>query len=475
MENTPRYRLLLVPIMLLALSACQLSVPSQEKIEPGTYEPNWASLDARPTPDWFHNARFGIFIHWNVSAVPAYAPPGQGQYAEWYWKRLRDENDPVHGQFEAFHNRMFGPDVSYPDLASRFEAKQFSARSWAKLFREAGAKYVVLVSKHHDGYALWPSRYSWNWNAGDVGPKQDLLGKLTKAVREQGLRMGFYYSLYEWFNPQYRRNVGSYVEQYMIPQMKELVRKYEPAVVWTDGEWSHPASTWKSREFLTWLFNESPVRADVAVNDRWGKNTRGKHGGFYTSEYGSDFADSNGSEKKKDVHLWEETRGIGDSFGYNRMEGAEEYSSTEQLVKLLVKTVAKGGNLLLNIGPRADGLIPPIMEERLLEIGRWLDVNGEAIYGTERWTAPSADHPKVQFTRDGSAGYVHLLTWPGEELTLKNVVLDEEATISFLGRERELKWTDTADGIRVRIPRLTVNEIPSRHVQVLKIDGIRPR
>ncbi len=466
------FRTCLPIVVFLLISPLFVSAQETSEIKPGSYEPNWNSLDSRPTPDWYQDAKFGIFIHWNVSAVPAYAPAGQGEYAEWYWKRLRDEEDPLHSQFEAFHNRMFGPDVSYVDLASQFKAKQFSARKWAKLFKNSGARYVVLVSKHHDGYALWPSKYSWNWNAVDVGPGKDLLGALTKAVRKQGLRMGFYYSLYEWFNPMYRENVKAYVKQHMIPQMKELVNTYKPDVLWTDGEWSHPASTWRSREFLTWLFNKSPVRKDVAVNDRWGENTRGKHGGFFTSEYGSNYGAKNDSGESQAVPIWEETRGIGDSFGYNRMEEAEHYTSTRLLVKLLVRTVSRGGNLLLNIGPRADGRIPPIMEERLQEIGRWLNVNGEAIYGTDRWTAPSSDHPKIQYSRKGNTGYVHLLTWPGDTLQLKNVQTNSKTTISFLGRSPELDWSTTEKGIEIDIPPLTVDEIPSRHVQVLKIENL---
>ena len=175
-----------------------------------------------------------------------------------------------------------------------------------------GAQYVVLTSKHHEGFALWPSRYSWNWNAVDVGPHRDVLGDLTAAVRRAGLRMGYYYSLYEWFNPQYHDDLRGYIDGYMWPQLKELVTTYEPDVVWTDGEWDHPSDVWRSTDFLAWLYNESPVRDRVVVNDRWGKETRSKHGGFYTTEYAlvHDGALSEDAAR----HKWEECRGIGGSL-----------------------------------------------------------------------------------------------------------------------------------------------------------------
>ncbi len=462
---------LLVPAVFL-FSACQISETGGNRINSGSYEPNWASLDSRPTPDWYKRARFGVFVQWGVASVPAYAPAGQGEYAEWYWKRLRDENDSSAGPTQAYHNRMFGPDVSYADLASQFEARQFSARKWAKLFKQSGAKYVVFDAKHHDGYAMWPSKYSWNWNAKDVGPEKDLVGSLTEAVREQGLRMGLYYSLYDWFHPLYQSDVDRYVDRYMIPQMKELVRMYEPHLLWVDGEWDHDSETWRSKQFLTWLFNESPVRGEIAVNDRWGKESRNTHGGFFTSEYGSD-GEKRFSSSSKDVHIWEEIRGISDSFGYNRMEEAEHYLSTGELIKLLVRTVSKGGNLLLSIGPRSDGLIPPIMEERLIEMGRWLEVNGEAIYGSHRWPGPGAEHEDIRFTRKENTGYVHLLSWPGDELVLKHVSVQENSTVTFLGRSSELSWNKTDTGIRINIPDITIDDLPSRHVQVLKIEGLR--
>ena len=152
----------------------------------------------------------------------------------------------------------------YQDFAPMFKAEHFDPAQWADLFKQAGARYVVLTSKHHEGFPLWPSEQSWNWNSVDIGPHRDLCGDLSTAVKEAGLHMGFYFSLYEWFNPLYRSNLEQYVDNHMIPQMKDLVTRYEPDIFWPDGEWDHPSEKWKSTEFLAWLYNESQIgRAHV--------------------------------------------------------------------------------------------------------------------------------------------------------------------------------------------------------------------
>ncbi|MEN6455473.1 MAG: alpha-L-fucosidase [Prolixibacteraceae bacterium] len=272
-----------------------------------------------------------------------------------------------------------------------------------ELFRESGAKYVVLTSKHHEGFALWPSKLSWNWNAVDVGPHRDLLGDLTTAVRKAGLKMGYYYSLLEWFHPLYQKGtIEKYVDDHMIPQMKELVTAYRPDIFWTDGEWDYPSDVLKSTSFLQWLYNESPVKDQVVVNDRWGKETRSLHGGFYTTEY--DLVHTGNASAVKFERPWEECRGIGGSFGYNRNENFEDYASSEELVHILINKVGRGGNLLLNIGPTADGRIPVIMQQRLMDMGAWLKVNGEAIYNTRTWKDAPAVTPETTIYYTNKAG-----------------------------------------------------------------------
>jgi len=430
---------------------------------------DWETLDARATPQWFQDAKFGIFVHWGLYSVPAWGPTETesiyDKYAEWYWWKLKDKNSAVNAQFTEFHNQQYGPGFEYQDFAALFKAELFEPEKWARLFREAGARYVVLTSKHHEGFCLWPSEQAWNWNAMDVGPHRDLAGDLSAAVKSAGLHMGFYYSLYEWFNPLYREDVNLYVEQHMLPQMKDLVMRYEPDVFWTDGEWDHASSTWKSTEFLSWLFHESPVKDRVVVNDRWGSDTRGIHGGFYTTEYNlvNDREVTEGME-----HPWEECRGIGTSFGYNRNEGLENYSSSRALIHLLIDKVSKGGNLLLNVGPTADGRIPVIMQQRLKDIGDWLDVNGEAIYGTRRWEdAPDLSNAGVCFTRKAGTLYV-ICREPGQRtIEISNV---RPRSVTMLGSQERIVWSLENSVLQIEFPRVAPGEQPCEHAWVFKLE-----
>ncbi len=364
-------------ILFLLISTCMAGTTISQK-----YEANWASLNTRKMPAWFQQDKFGIFIHWGVYAVPSYAPVianSGDSYAEWYWYRLNEKNK----NFTDFHNKVYGANFLYPQFEQQFKAELFNPQQWAEVFKNSGAKYVVLTSKHHEGYCLWNSAEAdrdWGhpWNAVTGTPKRDLLGDLSTAVRSTGLKMGYYYSLYEWFNPLWLSDKKRYVSEHMIPQFKDLVSKYQPSIIFSDGEWELSDTAWKSEELLAWLFNESPVAKEVVVDDRWGNNTRGKNTGatYTTSEYGSGMA--------PDV-IWEESQGIGHSYGYNRNEQLSDYKSSYNLILMLVDIVSRGGNLLLDIGPTADGSIPVIMQQRLADMGSWLQVNGEAIYGTKAY------------------------------------------------------------------------------------------
>jgi len=250
------------------------------------YQPTWESIDKRPTPAWFGDAKFGIFIHWGTYSVPSYAPvqPGKLAYAEWYWNAMmHGKDDPKADAIQtgtwAFHQKRYGADFPYQNFAPRFRAELFDPGHWADVFARSGAKYVVLTSKHHEGFALWPSKEAsatWGrpWNAVEVGPKRDVLGDLTEAVRQRGLRMGYYYSLYEWYNPLWLYDKPRYVRQHMFPQFKDLVTHYKPSLIFSDGEWEMSSADWHSPELLAWLFNDSPVKDEVVINDRWGSDTR---------------------------------------------------------------------------------------------------------------------------------------------------------------------------------------------------------
>jgi alpha-L-fucosidase len=405
-------------------------------------------------------AKFGIFIHYGVYSVPAWGP--KGTYSEWYWHEIIEKDE----HSRAFHREKYGTDFKYQDFAAQFTAEVFDATRWADLFKRAGARYVVLTSKHHDGFTLWPSAQSWNWNSVDIGPHRDIVGELTEAVKAAGLHMGLYYSLYEWYEPNCRNDLPRYVDEKMLPQLKDIVERYEPSLVWTDGEWDHPSDLWRSTEYLAWLFNESPVRDHVAVNDRWGKECRSAHGGYFTTEYGEVGFGGSLSDARK----WEECRGIGASFAFNREEDLGDYLSAKELIHILVDTVSKGGNLLLNIGPNADGWIPIIMQERLLQIGAWLDVNGEAIYGTKPWPATHELDPDLRYTHAGDTLYAITLKWPGATIDLSDVGGDVSA-VSLLGHEGSLHFDQHDWGTRVAVPPLGPDQAPCEHAYVFKVTG----
>jgi alpha-L-fucosidase len=459
-----------------------------------TYQPTWDSIDRRPNPAWFQDAKFGIFIHWGVYSVPAYAPvlPGKLAYAEWYWNAMTNGRDnPKANGIQtgtwAFHKNMFGADYPYQNFAPQFRAELYDPDHWASVFERSGAKYVVLTSKHHEGFALWPSKEAsatWGrpWNAVETGPRRDILGDLTTAVRKKNLEMGFYYSLYEWYNPLWLSDKPRYIREHMTPQFKDLVTKYKPSLIFADGEWDLPSADWGSPALMAWLFNESPVKDKVVINDRWGKDSRHKHGGYYTTEYTPGMAADS-------THPWEESRGMGFSYGYNRAERSEHYHTGRELVIMLCDLVSRGGNLLLDIGPGADGTIPVVMEERLLQIGSWMKVNGEAIYGTKPWKStrqwsagevPKADYNKEYeaaydvtkltmkqpagkasidafFTAKGDSVYAILPRWPeGKQLVLKDVGAVKEA--SLLGAAAPLKWKSAAGGgVTIEVPVIPEN------------------
>ena len=468
------------PILSLVLAATAATASAQ------TYAPTWESVDARPTPAWFTDARFGIFIHWGVYSVPSYAPviPGKLAYAEWYWNALTngrgDKPNEIQAGTLAYHNRQYGADFAYQQFAPQFRAELFDPDHWADVFSRSGAKYVVLTSKHHEGFALWPSKEAsatWGrpWNAVEVGPKRDVLGDLTKAVRAKGLRMGFYFSLYEWYNPLWLSDKPRYIREHMFPQFKDLVTRYEPALIFADGEWDLPSAEWRSPELLAWLYNESAVKDEVVVNDRWGKDSRHKHGGYWTTEYTPGMSAGD--------HPWEESRGMGFSYGYNRAERLEHYHTGRQLVIMLCDIVSRGGNLLLDIGPDADGTIPVVMEQRLVEIGSWLKINGEAIYGTrshttsKQWSAgevPTIDYDKEYetpydvtkltekpeagkafieafFTTKGRDLYVILPRWPGRRFTVKEDI--DVKSASLLGGG-PVRFTRAAGKVTLDLPDL---------------------
>lgn len=315
--------------------------------------------------------------------------------------------------------RFYKPDFTYQDFAPQFTAEFFNATAWAELFRRSGAKYVVLTTKHHEGFTLWPSRYSANWNSLDIGPKKDIVGEVAAAVRASGLRFGTYHSLMEWFHPLYMKekatnwSTDEFVRLKIRPEMEELVTTYQPDIFWSDGDAEAPDSYWKSADFLAWLYNESPVKDKVVVNDRWGIGTAQRHGGFYVGP-------DRFNPGHRLVHKWENAMTIdSQSWGFRREAVLSDYFTIEDLLGELASTVSCGGNLLINVGPTGDGRIIPLFEERLHQLGDWLAVNGEAIYGSQPFSRCQNDtiSKGVWYTQQEEPGnkttvYGISLKWP---------------------------------------------------------------
>jgi alpha-L-fucosidase len=448
----------------ILLAAPAASAHLQRRVAAAPYQPTRQSLDQHPLPQWWTDAKFGIFIHWGVYSVPAYAPPRNTTfYAEWYWAWQQVPGTPqwLH------HVLTYGPATVYDDFIPQFRAERFDPKQWIDLFKQAGAKYFVLTSKHHDGFALWPTQTTHR-DSVDTGPHRDLVGELVDAARGSGLHTGLYYSLPEWFNPAARpltatlenlnpldvgslvvnvintvafgpkpaRNaytqvpvpytgytpINDYATGQVIPQIEDLTHRYHPSILWCDigGD----AAYFRSNRWIADFYNAAATTNPdgVVIDDRCGDSTT--HSDYHTVEYGRGTA----------TPPFEATRGMGSSFGYNAQEGPGDYLTDASMVDTLVTTVANGGNLLLDIGPKADGTIPQIMVDRLKSIGAWLAINGAAIYGSHRWTQPGEGDLRFTVGHDGDF-YITALAWPGQTLTVNAPVpvIRAASRITLLG------------------------------------------
>ncbi len=435
------------------------------------FENNWESLNKREIPAWFEDAKFGIFIHWGLYSVPAYAP--KGYYAEWYGCHCDKRKDSeIDSQYYDHKVRTYGEDFKYSDFVPMFKAENFNAKQWISLFEDAGARYMNLVSKHHDGFCMYKSDYAWNWNSADVGPHIDFCKELSEACDGTKVKFGVYHSVYEWFHPLYLENPEKYATLHLVPMLKELVEKYKPYTLFTDGEWEHPSSVWHSTEFLQWLYNESSVKDVIVPNDRWGSETRGRLGGNLTTEYGDvGFVDGHlGGHVDVIDRVSEECRGIGASFGWSKYETVDDYLSEEALIKMFVDFMSKGSNFLLNVGPTPDGRIPVIMEERLRQLGKWLNVNGEAVYASRKYCISKTENVKYTRSKDSSKIFAFLHKYPMGEITLQDVDYSENMKVSLLGYDGEIKASNDAGKLKLVFGFINPEEIDSRCVYTVKIE-----
>ncbi|XP_067111496.1 tissue alpha-L-fucosidase-like isoform X1 [Osmerus mordax] len=405
-----------------------LAVLTGEHAEAVIYTADWASLDARPLPKWYDEAKIGIFIHWGVFSVP-----GFGKYSEYFWWNWQGTKREAEIEFMKTN---YPAGFTYPDFAHDFHGKFFDPDFWTEIIQASGAKYVVFTTKHHEGFTNWGSEYSWNWNSVDTGPHRDLVAELAAAIRKTSVHLGLYHSLFEWFHPLYLADKASgfksqkFVFGKVLPELIHLVKTYQPELIWSDGDWEAPDTYWNSTHFLAWLYNDSPVKDVVVTNDRWGKGCYCKHGGYF-----------NCADRYSPGHLlnhkWEKCQSIDlQSWGYRRNMRLDELMELPTIIKDLVTTVALGGNYLLNVGPSPDGILPPLFEERLRGMGAWLGVNGDAIYGSQPWRVQMENTSlPIWYTAKNTTVYAILLARPSEYLlTLHTPITTPATQVILLGK-----------------------------------------
>ncbi len=366
---------------------------------------------------WWREARFGMFIHWGIYAVPADATDLEGKHriAEWY---LSNKKMQVR---------------DYEKFAAEFNPIKFDARRWVETAKDAGMKYIVITSKHHDGFSMFDTKLT-DYSVAQATPfKRDPIKELAAECQRQGLKFCFYHSIMDWHHPDYlpRRpweretrpangaNLDRYIE-FMKGQLRELLTDYGPiGVLWFDGGWEHNAEELHSREVNAMIRSLQP---SILINNR---NRVPED--FMTPEQ---FVPAKGPPEGR---LWETCMTINDTWGYAKND--TNWKSAETLLRTLIDTASKGGNFLLNVGPTAEGEFPQAIDERLARIGAWMKVNGESIYGTERSPFRSLSFDG-RVTRKGSTLYLHVFEWPRIGLVLSGLKVRMRSARALDGGER---------------------------------------
>ncbi|KAJ6078307.1 hypothetical protein N7467_008060 [Penicillium canescens] len=397
------------------------------------FEANYESIYSHESPNWYNNAKFGIFIHFGVYSVPGWGNSGSKEnYAEWYWWSLNTANDPTNTS--GYHLDKYGPDVVYDDFIYDFTVDAFSPKEWVDLFSDAGAKYFVQVSKHHEGYALFdlPANISMRTSVA-LTPHRNLVKELFDAAKkyQPHLHRAVYYSLPEWFHPDYKKYgfgswpggnatnpftnetlpytgyvpLADFIDDKILPEMNIL------ADLGTELMWCDIGGPNKTAEFASAWFNRAAEEnRQVAMNARCGLP-----GDFDTPEY----AQYKSVQRRK----WESSAGMDPySYGFNRATPLASYMNASAIVTTLIDIVSKNGNFLLDIGPMANGTILDIEQQHLREAGRWIKSHAEAIYDTSYWFVTPEEGENIRFTTSQDAFYIHCLTRPNNTLTLSSPI-----------------------------------------------------
>jgi alpha-L-fucosidase len=456
----------------------------------GPFQPTWESLKAYQVPEWYQDAKFGIFIHWGVYSVPAFGN-------EWYPREMYQQGSEVFRH----HVATYGPQskFGYKDFIPLFKAEKFDAAAWADLFRKSGAKYVIPVAEHHDGFAMYDSDLT-DWSAAKMGPRRDPAGELEKTVRAQGMHFGVSSHRAEHFffmnggrtfdsdvrDPRFAAFYGpadvrpndkhdghwqgggpfpAYLDDWLARDA-ELVNKYHPEIVWFD--WWIETKEFEPylKRFAAFYYNDAASRGSTAaINYKWNAYPPGA----------AVLDIERGQSDKPLPQYWQTDTSVSiKSWGYIEND---TYRSPESLIQQLVDIVSKNGCLLLNVGPRSDGTIPEGAQQVLLAMGRWLSVNGEAIYATRPWTISAEGPTKVvggsfhdtatqpytsqdiRFTTRGNVLYAITLGWPADgNITIRSLAEGSAAglgaiqNVQLVGSDATLQWKRDSDGLKLALP-----------------------
>lgn len=400
---------------------------------------------------WWRNAKFGMFIHWGLYAVPAGEYKGATNYGEWIMQEAHI------------------PKEEYEKFAPQFNPVKFNADEWVRMAKNAGMKYIVITSKHHDGFSLWDSKVS-DYDVMDRTPfKRDIMKELSDACKKQGIVFCMYHSIMDWHHPdENKTNIAKYREEYLKPQLKELVTKYDPGVLWFDGEWVEEWTEEQGQALYDWLRKLKP---NLIINNRIGKGRNGMQGmskGKAAGDFGTPEQEILDTKSELD---WESCMTMNDHWGYNKND--QNWKSANQLIWNLVDVVAKGGNYLLNVGPTGEGLFPDASIMRLKEMGDWMKINKEAIYKIKTWDYFN-EGDKIRYARTGNGEVlVYVNGWPGDQLTLKKIKPATGSAITLLGYKEKLSWKQTEEGVTISLPASLQDETSrlSKYVYVFKLKG----